>query len=227
MTKSELIALVGVVATILAVAVALFKEEIQRLWRKPVLDVSVKTQQPDCHVSMTTYTDSKTGIVMAEGNCYYLRLWVHNDGNLPATNVQVFANKLRRETTSKKLTKVGNFLPMNLRWAHTKEIFRVRIDPKMGHHCDLGHIANPRLKHIHNETRPDVPQDNTILFLDLEVVPLTLFHLLQSGYYELELIIAADNRPPIKKVLKIMHNGNWYDEEKDMFEKGVKLEIIK
>ena len=223
MTKSELAVWVGAALTFLAILVALCKEELQRLWRRPVLDVSVKTQPPDCHISMTTYHDPKTGTVLAEGNCYYLRLWVHNNGNSPATNVQVFATKLLRETTSKKPIEVGNFLPMNLRWAHTKEIFRARIAPKMGRHCDLGHIADPRLKHIHNETRPDVPQDKTVLFLDLEVAPLTLIHLLQPANYELKLIIAADNLPPIKKVVKIMHSGNWFDDEKDMFERGVKL----
>jgi hypothetical protein len=95
----------------------------------------------------------------------------------------------------------------------------------MGHHCDLGHIADPRLKHIHNEIRPDVPQDKTVFFLDLEVAPFTLIHLLQPGKYKLKLIIAADNCGPIKKALKIMHSGNWFDDEKDMFGKGVKLII--
>ncbi|HXX35843.1 MAG TPA: hypothetical protein VEM15_15340 [Thermodesulfobacteriota bacterium] len=225
LTESELAVWVGAAITFLAILVALFKEELQRLWRRAVLDLSVKTQPPDCHISMTTYRDPTTGTLLAEGNCYYLRLWVQNNGNSPATNVQVFATKLLRETTPKKPLEVGNFLPMNLTWAHTKEIFRSRIAPKMGRHCDLGHIADPKLRHIHNETRPDVPQDKTVLFLDLEVAPFTLVHLLQPGNYELRLIIAADNLRPIKKVVKIVHSGNWFDDEKDMFEKGVKLSI--
>jgi len=224
MTKSELAVWVGAALTFLAILVALLKEELQRLWRRPVLNISVKTQPPDCHVGLTKYYDPK-GSVLAEANCYYLRLWVHNKGNSPATNVQVFATKLLMEPTSKKTIEVENFLPMNLRWAHTKEIFRDRIAPKMGRHCDLGHVADPRLKHIHNEIRPDVPKDKTVLFIDLEVAPFTLFHLLPPGNYELKLIIAADNCRPIKKVLKIMHSGNWFDDEKTMFEKGINLTI--
>jgi hypothetical protein len=224
MTKSELAVWVGAALTFLAILVALLKEELQHLWRRPVLNISVKTQPPDCHIGLTKYYDSK-GSVLAEANCYYLRLWVHNKGNSPATNVQVFATKLFMEPTQKKTIEVENFLPMNLRWAHTKEIFRDRIAPKMGRHCDLGHVADPRLKHIHNEIRPDVPKDKTVLFLDLEVAPFTLVHLLPPGNYELKLIIAADNCRPIKKVLKIMHSGNWFDDEKTMFEKGIKLTI--
>jgi hypothetical protein len=114
MTKSELAVWIGSALTFLAILVALLKEELQRLWRRPVLDVSVKTQPPDCHIGLTEYYDSK-GSLLAEANCYYLRLWVHNKGNSPATNVQVFATKLSVEPTSKKAIEVENFLPMNLR----------------------------------------------------------------------------------------------------------------
>jgi hypothetical protein len=115
------------------------KEELQRLWRKPALDVTVQAQPPDCHIGKTIYSDPKTGTVLGEGDCCYLRLWVHNNqGNLPATNVEVFVSRLFFETVSRKFVQADNFLPMNLRWAHTKEIFRSRIAPKMGRHCDLG-----------------------------------------------------------------------------------------
>jgi hypothetical protein len=224
MTKSELALWVGAILTFLAVFVALLKEELQRLWRRPVLDVSVKTQPPDCHIGLTKYNDSQGSHFLSEGNCYYLRLWVYNKGNLPATNVQVFASRLFQETISKEFIPVNNFLPMNLIWANTKnEIFRNRIAPKMGYHCDLGHIADPRLKYIHRETIPDVAEDRTVLSLALEVLPFTLIHLLKPGNYKLELIIAADNCSPVKKVLKIMHSGNWFDDEKEMFQKGVAL----
>jgi len=51
MTKSELAVWVGAALTFLAILVALLKEELQRLWHRPVLDVSVKTEPPDCHIS--------------------------------------------------------------------------------------------------------------------------------------------------------------------------------
>jgi len=225
MTKAELATWLGAALTFLAVLVALLKEELQRLWRRPSLDVSLKTEPPDCHKSKTVYSDPKTGSQLEEGDCYYIRLWVHNKGNLPATNIQVFASNLFKETAPNKFIPVDNFLPMNLRWAHTREIFRDRIAPKMGRHCDLGHIADPRLKHIHKETKPGLPEDKTALFLDLEVWPYTYVHLLQPGSYKMDLIIAADNTSPVKRVVKIMHSGNWFEDEKEMFTKGVKLAL--
>jgi hypothetical protein len=79
------------------------------------------------------------------------------------------------------------------------------------------------LKDMHKETRPDVPDDKTVLFLDIEVLPFSLIHLLRPGDYKLELIVAADNMSPVKKVVEIVHGGNWFDDEKEMLEKGVGL----
>lgn len=219
--------LLGALATLCAVGVALFKEGLVRWMRKPKFDVRSEPHPPDWHIGLTQYYRPNTQILEAQDNCYYLRLWIYNRGKSPATNVQVFASKLwRRENGSEKYVKEDHFLPMNLTWAHTnKEIFRDRIAPKMGRHCDLGHIANPRLKPIHKETLPDLPEDKTVLCLSLEVTPFTRIDLLKPGNYKLELLIAGDNASPKKKVVKIMHSGNWFEKEEDMFrERIIKIE---
>jgi hypothetical protein len=225
MKTFEWIQLAGVGVTLLAVLVALFKDEIWRILRKPNLDITLKNQSPDCHISGTTWKEEGTGRQLSVGNWYYLRLWVCNKGKSPATNVQVFASKLLKATAPNNFIKIGDFLPMNLQWAHTKEIFRGCIAPDMGRHCDLGHIADPKFKAVHKETKPTVSDDKTILCLELEVRPLTLIHLLQPGEYKLELIVAADNVKPKRKIVSIGLTGDWFETENEMFEKGVVLSI--
>jgi hypothetical protein len=231
MSKSQLGQWVSTSLTFLAVGVALFKEELQRLWRRPKLEVSVKTMPPDCNISKTTYTysDPQTGAIrIDEGNCYYLRFLVHNYGNVPATNVQVYASKLLYEVNPNTFNRVNTFISMNFKWSHTSEIFRERIAPKMNRHCDLGHISDPQLTHIHHETLPDLPNNTTVLFLSLEVQPYTLIHMLKPGNYKLELLIAGDNVPPIKRIMNINHTGKWFDKEINMFsDEGIKLELEK
>jgi hypothetical protein len=204
------------VGTFGAVFVALFKEELLRRWRKPNLVVSIKNHPPDCHMGLT-----------AGGyNCYYFRLWVRNHGNVSATNVQLFASELSYETDLKQYVPIDNFLPMNLTWAHTMEIFRSRIAPEMGRHCDLGHIADPSFQKIHGEARTDVPADRTIMSLALEQLPFNKIHLLRPGNYRLQLIVVADNAAPIKKVIEINHAGYWLNNEKEMFdERNIRIEI--
>ena len=52
--------------------------------------------------------------------------------------------------------------------------------------------------------------------------------MLKPGIYKLELIIAGDNASPIKVELTIIHAGNWFDTENDMFnEENVRLKLNK
>ena len=78
-------------ATLLAVLVALFKDEILRWWRKPRLTVSVALQPPDCHKTTLDYTVQRTTLIYGSAECYYLRLWIGNAGQTRAERVQVFA----------------------------------------------------------------------------------------------------------------------------------------
>jgi hypothetical protein len=58
---------------------------------------------------------------------------------------------------------------MNLRWAHTNEVFASGIAPCMGRHCDLGHITDPSAQHEVDETLPNVQGGKTVLSLKLNV----------------------------------------------------------
>src|SRR5262249_36315563 len=82
-------------------------------------------------------------------DCYFLRLWIQNDGNVRAEKVQVFVSELHRETANGTFVKMESFIPMNLRWSfgnetptHT-EVFADGISPGMGVHCNLAYVLDP------------------------------------------------------------------------------------
>ena len=95
------------------------------------------------------------------------------------------------------------------------------MNPKMGRHCDLGHISDPARKAATGDEIPDVAAEKTIFHLELEIKPATGSHLLPPGYYRLELRVAAANARPITKTLEINHTGQWFIEEDKMFDEGV------
>lgn len=228
---------VGAIATALAVIVALLKEEIVALWRRPSLNALVRLRPPDCH--KTELTKLVWGIVTAEPNpsvgghvqCYYLRLWVENKGKR-AEKVQVFASKLQRRQADGTFRDDDRFLPMNLKWSHSQltiggpEIFAEGISRDMGKHCDLGHIIEPKFRSDFGATLPGVAADQTILELDLEFAPNTLSHLIPPGVYRLMLLIAAANAEPVKKTIEITLTGTWYDDEERMFSDGIGLREV-
>ena len=218
----------GAIATFIAVIVALLKEEIIRLWRKPDLVARVKLCAPDCHKTRVTFLNHITrqpDVV----DCYYFRLWVENKGNLRAEKVQVFASKLLKKHTDGVYREEQHFLPMNLKWSHSQipigrpEIFADGISPEMGKHCDLGHINHPSKRPLLGEDLPGLRQTSTVLALDLEVSPNTLSHLIPPGEYRLEIKLAATNSKPVIKIIEMDIKGNWYDNENEMFSKGIDM----
>jgi hypothetical protein len=223
--KMEAATWAGVIATFLAVVVALLKEEIVRLWRRPKLTATIRLEAPDCHKTELTWTNPNSGQVLGRGWCYYFRLWVENKGKQSAERVQVFTGKLMRKHADGIFREEKSFLPMNLVWSHTGEIFKERISPNMGSHCDLGYVQEPSFRIqtalAGGRTLPGVPEDKTVLALELEAKPNTLTDLLPPSVYRLELILAAANASPKVKRLEITLTGEWFPDETKMFSDGI------
>jgi len=223
---------IGSIATLLAVIVALFKEQLVRIWRRPKLQARVRLSAPDCHKTQMTLFDQKTGAVIERADCYYFRLWVENRGNQRAEKVQVFVSKLFRRHADGSFVEDKSFLPMNLRWSHSQlsplgpEIFAEGISPQMGKHCDLGHILDPNKRVAFGINLPSVAPGKTILELDLEVAPNTLTHLVPPAIYRLEMKLAAANAEPETKTIEINHTGDWYSDENKMFSDGFGMKEI-
>jgi len=217
----------GATATSIAVVVALFKEELVRKWRSPKLAASVRLRAPDCNktplfIRTTAVEQGTLHEKTIEFDCFYFRIWIENVGNQRAESVQVYAAKLLKRHADGIFREVEGFLPMNLRWAHgvnpnTPTIF-AEINPKMGKHCDLGRIVDPKAPIDRLE---GVPKDRTILHLDVEVEPATLSHLLPPDVYEIHLRIAAANVNPVEKILEINVQGSWFAEQAKMFADGI------
>ena len=208
-------------ATFLAVVVALWKEDIVKHWRRPRLKVRIALQPPDCHKIPVNSINPRTGEIVESRDAYFFRLWVENAGGVRAENVQVFAAELRRKKAGGGFEKVTSFLPMNLKWAHTGEVFAAGLSPKMGRHCDLGYIAAPG-----NMGRGAAADPAEIkLVLVTEVVPNTHSNECGPGDYELALRIAASNSPPLEAMCGITLPGKWYDDEIEMLSQGIGIAV--
>ncbi len=218
---------VGAFATLCAVIIALLKEEIVRMWRRPKLTVTYRHEPPDSHKTRWNYpVQIGLQVHYKQTECYFFRLWVSNQGKMRAEKVQVFADKLYKKTANGTFEQMKEFLPMNLVWSYTHEIFAEGISPLMGKHCDLGHITFPDVLGNFNEDLSDVQSEKTIFALDLEQKPNTKTHLLSPGIYKLDLRIAGANVSPVLTRLEITMTGDWHDDQEKMFRDGVGIKII-
>lgn len=226
---------VAAVLTLLAIIVALFKEALIGLFYKPILNIKADLTPPNCQKTKYNHPLNATIFSVPASafhhamddeilklDCYYLRIWVENNGNRSAKQVQVFASKLLKQRADLTFGEEEWFLPMNLKWSHSPdsdpEIYAERISSKMGKHCDLGHIIDPKERgQIPGEDRSDIPSNQIILSLDLETKTNTLSHLVPPGVYRLQLKVAASNCEPVTKCLEITLKGEWHDDQDKMF----------
>jgi hypothetical protein len=95
----EIAAWAAACATFLAALVALLKEDLVSVWRRPRLNVRISLAPPDCHKTEFTLGSARTGEFLGSWPCYYLRVWVENVGNIRAKYVEVFASRLLRKLT--------------------------------------------------------------------------------------------------------------------------------
>jgi hypothetical protein len=135
------------ILTLLAILVALFKEELTLLWRRPRLKATISLTPPHCTKTPYFVNDPESS-QQKSVECYFFRLWVENIGNNRANNVQVYAAQLFKKHADGRFKEVEGFLPMNLRWANNLNpsdpaVFE-DLNPKMGYHCDLAHIIDPQ-----------------------------------------------------------------------------------
>lgn len=211
----------GVVATFLAVVVALFKEEIWKLWRRPKLKARLSLKPPDCHTIPLIKTNLSTRKIIGKQESYYFRIWIENTGSTRATQVQVFAAELKRKHVDGSFKRIESFLPMNLKWSHyDNKIFSECISPKMGQHCTLGRIRAP--DNSSGETNDDLKFE-----LETEIVPNTRSNEFGKGEYQLLLRIGASNCEPLEKIFQINFKGRWYDNEFKMFSDGIGIITVK
>ena len=116
------------------------------------------------------------------------------------------------------------FLPMNLVWSNfeTRTLFVPRIGPRLGRHCDLGHVIWPAERAAFAmEEFADSGRDATLFSLDLAVKPNTGTHLLQPGIYQMDFSVAARNAKTITGTVRILLTGRWFDDEGEMLRDGI------
>jgi hypothetical protein len=210
-------------ATFTAALVALFKDWILTFFYRPVLHAVLDDRAPI--VEKTAI--SRNGHTIP---CYYLRLWISNEGNVAAEQVQVFAADLERRSADGHFRPVPGYIPMNLRWTHgvqpgnRAEVFSEIISPKMGRFCDIGRIVDPTKRLEVGDDRPDFEPDQPVLSLSLEVFPSTGSHLIGPDVYRLTLKVAAKNRRPESYTLEITFSA-WYDDYVKMREDGIGMRL--
>lgn len=215
-------------ATLIAALVALFKEDVVRLWRRPNLSLRMTLAAPDC-VQMPVVVRYSVPVVedlqQWTGNCYFFRLWVLNAGHL-GERVQVYVNSITRQMGDGRDELLTDFIPMNLRWADSpagNPIIFETINPKMGRYCDFAAVSEP--SNPTERPREGMADGESTLNLQTQVTPNTQGNRLRPGIYRIHLLIAASNAKPKAFTVALDWSGRYMADTARMFGESVKIRI--
>ncbi len=227
--------LIAAIATLLAVIVALIKERIISWWFPPKLTMKARQHPPDIDHIPFRYpmrgTPPGFPPVYLEADCYFLRLWVQNDGKSRAEKVQVFVSEILRERAGEFIP-MSSFIPMNLRWGFGSEtpthaeVFADGISPGMGVHCNLAQIIDFSKRKEVGDDHPDAKPEETVIRLTTEMHPTNRCNVLIPGTYRLKLKIAGSNCRPKDYTVQITLFGKWFQEREKMLQDGVLMKIM-
>ena len=154
-------------AAVVALVLGVGGDRIRRHVSRPVLHFGLSNEPPDCHMTTATFSGiARRGAALAfntrQTGCYYLRIRVHNFGKSTAEDVEVVVTGAERLGASGTFEPWNDFLPLNLLWAHTREVAAPRIVAGVHRYCDLGHVLDP----IERNTPP---AGRAVLSLDVAV----------------------------------------------------------
>ena len=216
---------VGAIATSIAVAIALFKDEALRFFRRPKLRVRIESVPPDCLlVPNATVFEHLPPVIrpLWSGGIYYVRLWIENNGAGRAEQVQVFVDRLYKQDANHEFKPVADFEPMNLRWSNSKdlsnpEVFAPGISQGFGKHCDLLSVSDPANPTDHPGAEYQEYAAACVGTLQLEVVPSGGRNRLVPGDYVLQISVGASNARPLTTYVQINLRGTWSADPTTMF----------
>src|ERR1700733_1565087 len=161
------------IGTFVLAFVAVFQQWLQQLIVRPRLELSAKVERPDAEKSRWGKSDT---------DVYYFRLGIRNTGNKAAHDVQIYLASVERLRADNQYKPVDKFRPSNFTWAYTseptKDVILQGMPPVF---CDMAHIVDPARKVAMGENIVGSAEDETVLALNLEVLPFSGGHLLEVG----------------------------------------------
>jgi hypothetical protein len=213
--------------TLVLALVALFQDFIRSCLNTPKLEIWTKPATPYCKKLL--FINKINPQILVDG--YGLRIAVKNITprfrvKARAFDVEIFAAKLEKKAQDGSYYPVQGFDPMNLIWSDSFMPF-TSLSPGMERYCFVGRTLKPIDRHnfpLFDDQR--LPSDKTCLKLDTVLARHTKEHIISPGTYRLECLIGSANTKAVSKSFDIYLSGDWYDDEVEMYEKGLSISMI-
>nr|WP_314370514.1 hypothetical protein [uncultured Acinetobacter sp.] len=189
------IMVISSLVTVLAMIVALFKEDIRGLFIKPKLDLS-----KDNKLNEVT---QRLGQNNVEAMNYHYTTYVQNTGNIPAKEVEVYLTSLKHKKNNEQSYKDIEIDSIPLTWKNS-ESKQIMIPRNSRKSLILFQVLPPS-----NVSTPDQPPPNASNQSQIQIGTNKYSVDVETGEWDVVFSIYADNAKPINIHLTINWNGTW------------------
>lgn len=205
---TRLISLVGAAATVFATFVALFKEDIKRLYENAKLKVNFKNENIISEIidSETQGSPSSSSLV---AKSFEVQLAICNVGKLAARGCQIYLEKF--SFTPHGSPGSNEFQPTGkpLQWLSKNESAIV-VPSKARAYVTIIEILSPQSAIVasNDGNGQSVPQ---IRIAGIDLPPLAL-----HGVYNCSIMVYSENTSPVEFVVEMHWNGQWHQRLTEM-----------
>lgn len=201
---TRLISVIGAVATILATLVALFKEDIKRLYEYASLEVDFKHKDYITEILETeTSGSSSNGNSNLTAKKYELIIYVNNKGKLAARSCQIYLEHLSVKNSSYPQPKEFQTTGKPLQWIG-KTDHNIIIPSTAKTFVSIVEILSPQSEIVAAETTNKSQLKPQIKIAGLDIATQNL-----NAVYFCTFMIYSENAAPVEFKLELNWNGKW------------------
>ena len=198
---------------VLALALALWGDDLRAWRRHPRLTIGVRPGSPDFQkVSLAADAEGPARDV------YWARICIGNDSRTAATNVEVRMLRLWQRAENGGFEGDTDFLPISLLWARGHNVTTRVVHRDLPKFIDLLMVEQPK---DGSEAR---------FRFQTEVIPKPVRPgvwptIKPAGSYRLDLAATSDEGHATFTTLEIEFSGRWTDDEAEMFDRELRLAV--
>ena len=203
LTKGEyyrlIVSIISAIITFFALFIALFKDDIREQWKRP----KIIFELPEQHTIEDTDSslDSESGTETIRAKRYVSRIEIHNQGNLPAMNCELYLEKLEFVLKDSTLAQNIECSSAPLEWNGT-DSKTIIIPPGGKKLLDIIEVKAPE-----KVSTPDSAKTNNKTQLVIGTIANEKDQL--KGKWKAKFSLYSQNQSPVSFEVEIEWNGLW------------------
>lgn len=188
------------ISTFLAVLVALFKDELRKLWKNSELVVNLIENKITEELNQETGSEGSSSDLL-KADKYISYIDIINSGNKSASEVELVIDQVVYESQDYPNPQLVSSEPCTLSWGATGNK-KIDLSPKSKKRVQILELAN-----LEEQSSPDGQEKS--ISPTLKIGPIESPRKFISGKWTAECVLFSKDSIPVRFNLKIMWNGKW------------------